>query len=166
MAWWSNRVLDKWLGNNRSLLCLVEDHWIGTFAGTVNWFYRGGVQFYKENNLPNLQVSNLKKKRWRIRTSGIWHCVAGYFPLFRRNFSLPSSRILRGPWTPEELGNTFLRNVRNHLPRGAVSHPGRPEYTSTLYMWYIVRILMLNTVYICRLHSLLLTKKIKWNYVC
>lgn len=32
----------------------------------------------------------------------------------------------------EDEGDTFLRNVRNHLPSDAASHPRRPESTPTL----------------------------------
>jgi hypothetical protein len=37
------------------------------------------------------------------------------------------------PWTLEDEGDMYFRNVRSHLSSKAVSHPGRPESFVTLF---------------------------------
>jgi hypothetical protein len=59
-------------------------------GGPLNWHTHGNFELIlwgRRTILLNWQVQILKN--WGFWTSGIWHCVVGYFPPFRRNLSLP-----------------------------------------------------------------------------
>jgi hypothetical protein len=143
-------------------------------GGPMNWHIHRhfGLILWGRRTVLQLKlfclIDRFQIKNWDFCTSGILHCVVGYFLPFRRNLSLPSSRNYRGPCTLKYAGSTFLRNVGKHLLHCAVPHLrgiGILDYTSTLYVWYIVSILMFNAISTRRQRLLLLKKKFHRDYV-
>ena len=61
-------------------------------------------------------------------SSGMWCCVAGWVVLGiskeRSVFIIMVSQSIKNrPWNREDESDTFLRNIENHLPDEAASHP-------------------------------------------
>ena len=93
--------------------CRENFQWNCLFAGT--WWGGRGSRLWTYNNrvcVTGLErISDMKSRG--SRSSGMWHCVFG--------------------WVVHAIskGTTILRNVREHLPSDAASHPRRPKGSVT-----------------------------------